>query len=195
MLKKLIKRLVFSVIEWFSEDKFANDSRISIGAWTYGKPNFRIWLKTDKVVIGKYCSIAVNVTIFGGGEHNYRCVSTYPFKQKIKPQFEINNVSQSKGPTIIGNDVWIGEGAIILSGVKIGNGAVIGAGAVVTKEVPDYAIVGGNPAKLIKYRFEESTITKLLSISWWDWDERKLYENMALLSSENVDNFIKKHGN
>ncbi|MHC5719417.1 MAG: CatB-related O-acetyltransferase, partial [Nostoc sp.] len=87
----------------------------------------------------------------------------------------------SKGVTIIGHDVWVGYGATILSGVKIGNGAVVGAQAVVTSDVPAYAIVVGNPAKIIRYRFEPKTVERLLELSWWDWELAKISANLDVL--------------
>ena len=95
-----------------------------------------------------------------------------------------------KGDINVGNDVWIGNNVIVMPGVTIGNGAVIGAGAVVTKDVPPYAIVGGNPAKVIKYRFTEKQIEKLLEIKWWNWPVWKVYDNIDLIENNNVDNFI-----
>jgi len=97
-----------------------------------------------------------------------------------------------KGDIIIENDVWIGATATIMSGVKISNGAVVGAGSVVTKDVPPYAIVAGNPAKVVKYRFTEEQIEKLLSIAWWDWEEQKIRDNAMIMWSNNIDDFINK---
>ena len=94
------------------------------------------------------------------------------------------------GDIIIENDVWVGARSTIMSGVKISNGAVVAAGSVVTKDVPPYTIVGGNPARIIKYRFDESQIEKLLKISWWDWDEDKIRENAELMWSSDIDKFI-----
>jgi acetyltransferase-like isoleucine patch superfamily enzyme len=97
-----------------------------------------------------------------------------------------------KGDIIIENDVWIGSTATIMSAVKISNGAVVGAGSVVTKDVPPYAIVAGNPAKVVKYRFTEEQIEKLLSIAWWDWEEQKIRDNAMIMWSNNIDDFINK---
>ena len=99
----------------------------------------------------------------------------------------------SKGNINIENDVWIGAYSTIMSGVKIGNGAVIGASSVVTKDIPPYAIVAGNPAKIIKYRFTEEQIVSLLKIEWWNWDEYKIKDESFDLWSNNIDEFIKKH--
>jgi serine acetyltransferase len=98
-----------------------------------------------------------------------------------------------KGDIIIENDVWVGATSTIMSGVKISNGAVVAGGSVVVKDVPPYAIVAGNPAKVVKYRFSEEQIEKLIKISWWDWEEQKIRDNAMLLWSDNIDEFIKKH--
>lgn len=97
-----------------------------------------------------------------------------------------------KGNIIIQNDVWIGAKSTIMSGVKISNGSVVGAGSVVTKDVPPYAIVAGNPAKVVKYRFTEEQIEKLLSIAWWNWDEQKIKDNAMDMWCDNINDFINK---
>jgi serine acetyltransferase len=100
-----------------------------------------------------------------------------------------------KGNITIGNDVWIGAKSTIMSGVKIGHGAVIGSGSVVAKDVPPYAIVVGNPAKVIKYRFDEQQIKDLQNIAWWNWDESKIKEESMILWSKDINYFIEKHKN
>jgi serine acetyltransferase len=97
-----------------------------------------------------------------------------------------------KGDIIIQNDVWIGAKSTIMSGVKISNGSIVGAGSVVTKDVPPYAIVAGNPAKIVKSRFTEEQIEKLLTIAWWNWDEQKIRDNSMTMWSDNIDEFINK---
>ena len=127
--------------------------------------------------IGAYCSIANNVYI-GGAEHPVGWVSTSPVFQKVRHSGPTIRYAEHELPeyeqTIIGNDVWIGHGAIIKQGVKVGDGAIVGSGAVVTKDVPPYGIVGGCPAKLIKYRFDENIIEELKSIKWWDMPDELL---------------------
>jgi acetyltransferase-like isoleucine patch superfamily enzyme len=146
-----------------------------------------------KIIIGKYCSISQQVRIITGGIHPTDWVSLYP----IRSHFNLTGRYQdgmpySKGDIVIGNDVWIGTGATILSGVKIGNGVVICAGSMVTKNIPDYAIVGGVPAKIIKYRFSEEQIKHLNEIAWWDWEEDKIIDSVELLSSRDIVEFIQK---
>lgn len=129
----------------------------------------------------------------GGGEHRPDWVTTYPFSG-LPQIFEwargIIGHPKSKGPTIIGNDVWIGQFSLILSGVTVGDGAVIGAKAVVTKDVPPYAIVAGNPARLIRYRFSQEQIKQLLEIKWWNWDLATIQKFVKELCSPDIDKFI-----
>jgi acetyltransferase-like isoleucine patch superfamily enzyme len=144
----------------------------------------------------KFCSIANGVTIELGGIHRSDLVTTYPFKafpdswrraKDLKSE-EVDAIS--KGDVIIGNDVWIGHEAVILSGARIGDGAVIGAGAVVTKDVEPYSIVAGNPARLIRKRFDDETIRKLLEIKWWDWPVEKINENLQIICSTDISRML-----
>ncbi len=148
----------------------------------------------DKLIIGKFCAIASGVKfIMNGGNHETTPISTYPFAifengwEKLMEGVNLSEKYPSKGDTIIGNDVWIGHDAMIMPGVKIGNGAIIGTRAVVTKDVPDYGIVGGNPAQLIRKRFDDETITRLLDISWWDWDTDKITRHLQLINAKDVN--------
>lgn len=141
----------------------------------------------SNIYVGKYCSIAGSAIFDGGWSHNAKFITTYPLWLIGVPE---NFKGKTKGDTHIGNDVWICDGAVIMSGVTIGDGAVIGARAVVTHDVAPYSIVGGIPAKHIKYRFSESEIQKLLSIKWWDWPEEKIKANGHLLLSEDIQEFL-----
>lgn len=139
------------------------------------------------VIVGKFCCISWNVTLYGGNFHNYlapSCYTKYHWKSIFGSSIQ-NNTSQ-KVQSIIGNDVWIGNGAIIINGVTVGDGAIIGAGAVVTKNVPPYTIVAGVPAKVIRKRFDDHTIEKLLEIRWWDWPKEIIKENESLLRIEEL---------
>lgn len=127
--------------------------------------------------IGKFCSIA-RQTVIGVGNHDHSLVTTHPFI--ISPEFggliDKSIMVQQKPAPVIGNDVWIGINSIIMRGVSIGDGAVVAANSVVTRDVPPYAIVGGVPAKLIRFRFSDEVICALINIRWWDWPESKLKE-------------------
>lgn len=145
----------------------------------------------DKLVIGKFCAIATGVQfIMNGANHKMAGFSTFPFYifgngwEKSTPQ---PCDLPYKGDTVIGNDVWIGYQALIMPGVKIGNGAIISSRAVVTSDVPAYAIVGGNPAKLIKKRFSDETILALEKLAWWDWSPEKITRNLNAITSANID--------
>ncbi len=169
----------------------SQDNRVSVGRFTYGTPQFMLWDLNEKITIGSFCSIANDVAIFGGGEHFNNRITTSPlrlfFSEDMGAWLED---CTSKGPTTIGNDVWIGYRAIILSGVSIGDGAIIGAGSVVTKDVKPYAIVAGNPARLIRYRFNKSTIKAMSKLKWWDWDLDQIKKNLLLLTDSNIENFL-----
>ena len=144
----------------------------SVGRYTYVSSGSGV-IHTE---IGAFCSVAANVSI-GGGSHAMEYVSTSPIFNEGGNVFGKNLAKLPYSPykkTKIGNDVWIGNRAIILQGVTVGNGAVIGAGSVVTKDVPPYAVVAGNPARLIRYRFDETTVEKLENSRWWEKSDAKL---------------------
>lgn len=138
----------------------------------------------EKLVIGKFCSIACGAKfLFNSANHTLSSLSTYPFPIFFDEWgLEKSDVAAAwdrKGDIVIGNDVWIGYEAVILAGVTIGDGAVIGARAVVTKDVPPYAIVGGVPARVIRSRFPEETVKALLRLKWWDWPAERIQEKLA----------------
>jgi virginiamycin A acetyltransferase len=144
----------------------------------------------DQLIIGKFCMIASGVQfIMNGANHLTDAVSTYPFaifgngwehamEGKTYPQ---------KGNIVIGNDVWIGYNATIMAGVTIGDGAIIAANSTVVKDIPPYTIVGGNPAAVIKKRFSEETIAKLLELKWWNWDTEKITRNVQFLTGNDLN--------
>ncbi|MCI6697138.1 MAG: acetyltransferase [Solobacterium sp.] len=136
---------------------------IDVGKNTYGPINALMFNRDSKLIIGNFCSIAPRVSFILSADHYTNHISTFPFKVKLLGE---KQEGVSKGDIIVDDDVWIGYGATIMSGVHIGQGAVIAAGAVVTKDVPPYAIVGGVPAKVIKYRFEPEMIEELLKVDY-----------------------------
>ena len=165
-----------------------------IGKYTYGKPRIYSWREGATFRIGAFCSIASDVKIYLGGEHRTDWVTTYPFNYFWESAKQIKGHPKTKGDVTIGNDVWIGAGAVIISGVTIGDGAVIGNNAVITKDVPPYAVAAGNPAVIVKERFDKKTIHGLLKIKWWEWEDSKIQENIPLLLDNNIDEFLKKAG-
>lgn len=167
--------------------------KYDIGIYSYGRPNILFSNQGANLQIGNFCSIAADVKIFLGGNHRPDWITTYPLNVRLDIQSDIKDHSISKGDVIIGNDVWIGNGAIILSGLKIGDGAIIGAGAVVTKDIEPYAIVVGNPAKEIKKRFDDKMIEKLLEIKWWNWKISEIKNNINVLQSNKIDDFIQTY--
>jgi Acetyltransferase (isoleucine patch superfamily) len=138
--------------------------------------------ETINIKIGNYCSIAYNVQMLIDRNHDYQSVST-------SPMLEIQRKLPKRGQILIGHDVWIGNNAVLLSGIKVGHGAVIAADTVVTKDVPPYAIVGGNPMRIIKYRFEEEIIHKLLRLKWWNWDTSLIEERKEWFGLE-IEAFV-----
>ncbi|MEC7839082.1 MAG: type B chloramphenicol O-acetyltransferase [Chlamydiota bacterium] len=144
----------------------------------------------DQLIIGSFCSIGSGVSFIMAGNQGHRMgwVSTFPFFYAGEECMqEAYDGYQGAGNTVVGHDVWIGAEAMIMPGIKIGNGAVIGARSVITKDVDDYTIVAGNPAKQIRKRFSDDQIKRLLEMSWWDWSEDQLAHSMKLLCSENID--------
>jgi acetyltransferase-like isoleucine patch superfamily enzyme len=187
MFKRLFKNKKKSI--YMNEN--SEYKSFNIGDYTYGNPKIKRYDSQTSLEIGKFCSIADNVTFLLGGEHRVDWITTYPFNILNKNAKHILGHPKSKGNIIIENDVWIGFGSTILSGVTIGNGAVIGTNSLVTKDIKPYEIVGGNPAKHIKYRFSNEKIEKLLKIEWWNWEMEKIEKNFEYLMSDSDDLFIK----
>lgn len=162
----------------------------SIGRGTYGNPNILSSGEGSTLKIGAFCSISSGVQILLGGEHRTDWVTTYPFSIMWEAGCMIKGHPRTKGDVIIGNDVWIGAESVILSGVKIGDGAIIAARSVVTRDVLAYAIVGGNPARMIRKRFDEKTIERLLSVRWWEWDDALIESHLPMLLNSDIGSFL-----
>ena len=151
----------------------------------------------DKLQIGKFCSIACGAKfLFNSANHTLSSLSTYPFPLFFEEwgleKKDVTNAWDNKGDIVIGNDVWIGYEAVVLAGVTIGDGAVIGTRAVVTKNVPPYTIVSGVPAKPIKKRFSEETISALLEIQWWNWSKERIARNIGAIQCGNIKQLKQK---
>lgn len=186
-LKNVIAGPNIEVGEYTIYNDFARDPR------DFEKNNvlYHYPINGDRLVIGKFCSIACGAKfLFTSGNHTMKSLANYTF-----PIFfdewgldakDICRAWDNKGDTVVGNDVWIGYEAVVLSGVTIGDGAVIGARAVVTRDVPPYTVVGGVPARAIRRRFDDATVERLEALRWWDWDEAKIKRNIPLIQSGNL---------
>lgn len=162
-----------------------------IGRHSYGGLRVIEWGEGKKLKIGAFCSFGSGVKVFLGGEHRVDWVTTFPFPVLWKSAAgHIEGHPHSKGDVIIGNDVWIGQEAVILSGVTIGDGAVIGTRAVVSRDVPPYAIVAGNPARLMRMRFEQHQVDRLLAVAWWSMHDEQISKLMPLLLNNDIEQFL-----
>lgn len=142
-----------------------------------------------KLIIGKFCAIAAETRFLLTGDHKLDAISTYPFpifQQGWEAVFDVFDLPV-KGDIIVGNDVWFGFDSLVRGGVKIGDGAIIATRAVVVKDVPAYSIVAGNPARIVKMRFDDKTIERLLRISWWNWKIEKIHQHLPLICGLDVD--------
>ena len=187
-LKSVITNPNIEVGDFTMYNDFVNDPTL------FEKNNvlYHYPINHDKLQIGKFCSIACGAKfLFNSANHTLSSLSTYPFPLFFEEwgleKKDVTNAWDNKGDIIIGNDVWIGYEAVILAGVTIGDGAIIGTRAVVTKDVPPYTIVGGVPAKPIKKRFSEETISALLEIQWWNWSEKRIAKNIGAIQSGNIE--------
>jgi virginiamycin A acetyltransferase len=145
----------------------------------------------DRLVIGKYCALGEGTTfIMNGANHRMDGLSTFPFPIMGEPwseHFDLLTGLPSRGDTVVGNDVWFGYRTMVMPGVRIGHGAVIASGAVVVDDVPDYGIVGGNPARLIRARYSPTDVERLLDLAWWDWPADYVGEHVRTIMSGDID--------
>jgi len=187
-LKHVITNPNITVGDFTMYNDFVNDPTL------FEKNNvlYHYPINHDKLQIGKFCSVACGAKfLFNSANHALSSLSTYPFPIFFEEwgleKEDVAEAWDNKGDIIIGNDVWIGYEAVILAGVTIGDGAIIGTRAVVTKDVPPYTIVGGVPAKPIKKRFSDETISALLEIQWWNWPEEKIARNISAIQGGNIE--------
>ena len=187
-LKNVITRSTIEVGEYTIYNDFVHNPR------DFEKNNvlYHYPVNGDRLKIGKFCAIACGARfLFTSGNHALRSLSTYTFPIFFEEWgLDAKNIREAwdnKGDITVGNDVWIGYEAVILSGVTIGDGAIIGARAVVTKDVPPYTIVGGVPARPIRRRFDEATVQRLSALRWWDWDAEKIRRALPLIQAGEMD--------
>lgn len=186
-LKNVVKNPNIQIGDFTIYNDFVNDPR------DFQKNNvlYHYPINKDKLIMGKFCSIACGTKfLFNSANHRLGSLSTYTFPlfyDQWNTGMEVTEAWDNKGDIVIGNDVWIGYEAVILSGVTIGDGAIIGARAVVTKDVPPYTIVGGIPAKPIRKRFSDEDIEFLCKIKWWDWDVDKISESIKYIQTGNIE--------
>ena len=190
-LKNVITRPNIEVGDYTMYNDFVNDPQ----KFEQNNVLYQYPINHDRLIIGKFCSIACGAKfLFNSANHTMASLSTYPFPLFFEEwELEKKNVTEAwnnKGDIIIGNDVWIGYEAVILSGVTIGDGAIIGTRAVVTKDVPPYTIVGGVPAKLIRKRFDSNTMDRLLKVKWWDWSEQQIAQHLSEIQSGNLEAWL-----
>ena len=180
---------------WWGRDeavlrRLRKDGRVVYGQGSYGVPTIHTFVyDPTRLIVGNYCSVAGNYLL--GGQHAIDHVTTYPLRINLGLEGAGSDGSPTpRGDIVLGSDVWTGYGTWILGGVTIGHGAVVATGAVVTKDVPPYAIVGGTPARVLKYRHTEQQREALLDIRWWDWAESDVLEAVPKLANNDIDAFI-----
>lgn len=164
--------------------------RAVVGVGTYGIPDIVDFGDNSILRVGSYTSIAEGVKILLGGEHRTDWITTYPFPAMVEQASDIQDYAPSKGDVVIGSDCWICANAVIVSGVTIGHGAIVGAGAMVVRDVAPYSVVGGNPCKFIRWRFEEDVRDLLLQAAWWDWPMEEVKSVARTLCSSDMDAFL-----
>ncbi len=150
----------------------------------------------DRLVIGRFCAIAEGVRfLMDGGNHLTDGFSTYPFEVFggdwaagfDAARYDRQRAEKGRGETRVGHDVWLGRGATVLAGSRIGSGAILAAGAVVAGEIPPYAVAAGNPARVVRHRYEPETVARLLAIAWWDWPVERITRNLAAIRGADLD--------
>ena len=191
-LQSVITRHTIEVGDFTVYNDFVNDPR------DFEKNNvlYHYPINNDRLIIGKFCSIACGAKfIFNCANHTLKSLSTYTFPLFFEEwdllKSEVASAWDNKGDIVIGNDVWIGYGAVIMAGVTIGDGAIIGTRAVVTKDVEPYSIVGGIPAKEIRKRFAPDVIERLMELQWWDWQKEQIQKAIPAIQSGDIETLYK----
>ena len=191
-LQSVITRHTIEVGDFTVYNDFVNDPR------DFEKNNvlYHYPINYDRLIIGKFCSIACGAKfIFNCANHTLKSLSTYTFPLFFEEwdllKSEVASAWDNKGDIVIGNDVWIGYGAVIMAGVTIGDGAIIGTRAVVTKDVEPYSIVGGIPAKEIRKRFAPDVIERLMELQWWDWQKEQIQKAIPAIQSGDIETLYK----
>ena len=191
-LKNVINDASITVGNYTMYNDFVHDQR----EFQFNNVLYHYYINKDRMVIGKFCSIACGAKfIFTSANHALGSLSTYPFPifydEWALDAVNVTDAWDNKGDIVVGNDVWIGYEAVILSGVTIGDGAIIGARAVVTKDVPPYTIVAGVPARPIRKRFDEETIARLEQLRWWDWPEDEIRRNISHIQRGQIEAMLR----
>ena len=191
-IKNTITRPNIIVGDYTMYNDFVHDPR----EFQFNNVLYHYYINNDSLVIGKFCSIACGAKfIFTSANHALGSLSTYPFPifydEWALDAVNVTDAWDNKGDIVVGNDVWIGYEAVILSGVTIGDGAIIGARAVVTKDVPPYTIVAGVPARPIRKRFDEETIARLEQLRWWDWPEDEIRRNISHIQRGQIEAMLR----
>ena len=187
-LKNVVNDPSIIVGDYTMYNDFVRDPR----EFAFNNVLYHYYVNHDRLIIGKYCSIACGAKyIFNSANHKLSSLSTYPFpifydEWELDPA-NVTDAWDNKGDIVLGNDVWIGFEAVILSGVHIGDGAIVGARSVVTRDVPSYTIVAGAPARPIRRRFDEDTVASLERLRWWDWPEEKIRRHIQDIQSGRID--------
>jgi acetyltransferase-like isoleucine patch superfamily enzyme len=197
-VRRFISRVTGRYRRWLdpSQEELFRAEVITMDETSYSRPyvHYREG-DTARVSIGRFCSIAAGVEIMPGGNHRTDWVSTYPFRIRYQlPGAGHDGHPATKGDVVIKNDVWIGQDALILSGVTIGDGAVVAARTVVTRDVAPYAIVAGNPGQVVAHRFSEQQREQLLSIRWWEWPVDAILDRVDALNGGDIDDFVRRFG-
>lgn len=200
--KRTFQRMVAQVASFLESQKNAvvihdlmERGLLVIGRHTHYSPKVFMFRGSEcKVEIGSFCSVGPGVQIIAGGIHPPHWLSTFALRIRLHMDGAYEDgMPETRGDIVIGSDVWLGTDSVVLSGVTIGHGAIVAARSVVTRSVPPYAIVAGNPAKIVKYRFEPHIVDQLLKIAWWDWSDEKVREAVPLLSSPDAAGFLEKY--